>query len=128
VRATKLASATTEQLFLFDLLSDIQSNKRNRIVVCLHETAAQNHMRQFAKICRDAGLPFEKVAPLAFEVRALNQWQRVYFASAYHHPDHYAGRMGQVYLMPGIEGAIQAWSWKQYAQVVNKQWGVCADD
>lgn len=111
-----------QQLFLLDLLADIKRSKHNRIIVCLHATAARNTQDKFVSFCRDAGLPVEIVGESAVEVRACDQWQRVYFASAYQHPDHYANRVAQVYLMPGIEGAVQSVSWVNAAKVMNKEW------
>lgn len=112
----------TEDETLADLLASMKRTRRNRIVVCLHETSAKNYMQAFKRMVQQDGLPFEIISETAVEVRVNLQWQRVYFASAFQDPIHYAGRAAEVHLMPGIHGAMMAWSWERFAEQTNKQW------
>lgn len=107
---------------LANLLANMKRTKRNRIVVCLHETAAKNFAQTFKRMAQQAGLPFEWVNETTLEVRACLQWQRVYFASAFQDPVHYYGRAAEVTLMPGIQGAMMAWSWERFAEQANREW------
>ena len=117
-------TTTHHLLVLLDVVDSLKRTKRNRILVCLHATAARNTLQQFVGFVKSAGLPFEVINETTLEVRANNQWQRVYFASAFQHPDHYAGRAAEVILMPGIKDAVHAWTWRQFAEGRNKEFGL----
>lgn len=122
-RSESAAASTSndEQLALLDVLDSMKRTKRNRILVCLHATAARNFLQQFVGMVKSEGLPYEVLNETTLEVRANNQWQRVYFASAFQHPDHFAGRVAEVVAMPGIDGAVHAWPWRLFAEGQNKE-------
>ena len=112
----------TEDETLADLLASMKRTRHNRIVVCIHETAAKNFAQMIKRMVQRDMLPFEIISETAIEVRCNRQWQRVYFASAFQDPIHYAGRAAEVTLMPGIQGAMMAWSWERFAERANREW------